>query len=98
MLQTLFDMFKGLGSIFYKEIIQISRDPLTLVLMLVIPMIQLTVFGYAINTDVRNIKTAVYDLDHRRESREITDLFAGGSAAFLLFGGALSALWFRRVP
>jgi Ca-activated chloride channel homolog len=37
-------------------------------------------------------------LGHRRESREITDLFAGGSAAFLVFGGALSALWFRRVP
>lgn len=37
-------------------------------------------------------------LGHRRESREITDLFAGGSAAFLLFGGALSAFWFRRVP
>ncbi len=37
-------------------------------------------------------------LGHRRESREITDLFAGGSAAFLLCGGALSALWFRRVP
>jgi Ca-activated chloride channel family protein len=37
-------------------------------------------------------------LGHRRESREITDLFAGGSAAFLFFGGALSALWFRRVP
>jgi Ca-activated chloride channel family protein len=37
-------------------------------------------------------------LGHRRESREITDLFAGGSAAFLVVGGALSALWFRRVP
>jgi Ca-activated chloride channel family protein len=37
-------------------------------------------------------------LGHRREKREITDLFAGGSAAFLVFGGALSALWFRRVP
>ncbi|HEU5278048.1 MAG TPA: VWA domain-containing protein [Gaiellaceae bacterium] len=37
-------------------------------------------------------------LGHRRESREITDLFAGGSAAFLLVGGALSTLWFRRVP
>lgn len=37
-------------------------------------------------------------LGRRRENREITDLFAGGSAAFLLFGGALSALWFRRVP
>jgi Ca-activated chloride channel family protein len=37
-------------------------------------------------------------LGHRRESREITDLFAGGSAALLLAGGALSALWFRRLP
>jgi Ca-activated chloride channel family protein len=37
-------------------------------------------------------------LGHRRESREISNLFAGGSAALLLFGGALSALWFRRVP
>ncbi|MBI3650164.1 MAG: ABC transporter permease [Acidobacteria bacterium] len=68
-------MFKGFGSVFYKEIIQISRDPLTLVLMLVIPMIQLTVFGYAINTDVRNIKTAVYDLDQRREARELLAAF-----------------------
>jgi Ca-activated chloride channel family protein len=37
-------------------------------------------------------------LGSRRESREISDLFAGGSAALLVFGGALSALWFRRVP
>ena len=37
-------------------------------------------------------------LGHRRQSREVTDLFAGGSAALLLVGGALSALWFRRVP
>jgi Ca-activated chloride channel family protein len=37
-------------------------------------------------------------LGRRRQTREITDLFAGGSAALLLAGGALSALWFRRVP
>jgi Ca-activated chloride channel homolog len=37
-------------------------------------------------------------LGNRKQSREITDFFAGGSAALLLFGGALSALWFRRVP
>jgi Ca-activated chloride channel family protein len=37
-------------------------------------------------------------LGTREESREVGDYFAGGAAAFLLAGGALSALWFRRVP
>ncbi len=37
-------------------------------------------------------------LGSHEQSREISDYFAGGSAALLFFGGALSALWFRRVP
>lgn len=37
-------------------------------------------------------------LGHHRQSREISDFFAGGSAALMLVGGALSALWFRRIP
>jgi Ca-activated chloride channel family protein len=36
-------------------------------------------------------------LGHRTTSREVTDIFAGGSAALLLVGAALSTLWFRRV-
>jgi Ca-activated chloride channel family protein len=36
-------------------------------------------------------------LGHRTSSREVTDLFAGGSATLLLVGAALSTLWFRRV-
>lgn len=68
-------MFRGFGSIFYKEMIQISRDPLTLVLMLMLPMLQLLIFGYAINTTVRNISTVVYNLDQGRDSRELLDSF-----------------------
>ncbi len=37
-------------------------------------------------------------LGHRDKVREVTDVFAGGSAALLLAGGLMSALWFRRVP
>jgi Ca-activated chloride channel family protein len=37
-------------------------------------------------------------LGERKERREMTDVFAGGAAALLLAGGALSFLWLRRVP
>ena len=37
-------------------------------------------------------------IGHKRESREMTDFFAGGAALLLLAGGALSAAWFRRFP
>jgi Ca-activated chloride channel family protein len=37
-------------------------------------------------------------LGSKKQSREITDAFAGGAVVLLLAGGALSALWFRRVP
>ena len=37
-------------------------------------------------------------LGHKTVSREISDVFAGGSAVLLLIGGTMSALWFRRVP
>lgn len=68
-------MFRGFGSVFYKELIQIGRDPLTLMLMLIVPMLQLLLFGYAINTDVRDVRTVVYNLDPGRESRELIAAF-----------------------
>jgi Ca-activated chloride channel homolog len=53
-------------------------------------------------TDADGLKNVYEDLGSRlgtrKESREIGDWFAGGAAAFLLAGGAMSALWFRRAP
>ncbi len=56
-------------SIAWKELIQVRRDRLTMGMMVGIPVIQLLLFGYAINTDVRHIATVVYDQDHSAESR-----------------------------
>ena len=59
----------GFWSIVGKEVTQIRRDPTTLVFALMIPIIQLIMFGFAIDQDVRHIPTAVVDLDRTRESR-----------------------------
>lgn len=48
-----------LGAIIKKEVLQLSRDRLTFGMIFGLPIIQILLFGYAINTDVRNLKTAV---------------------------------------
>jgi ABC-2 type transport system permease protein len=56
----------------WKELIQLRRDRLTIGMMFVIPMMQLLLFGYAIDTDVRHMPTVVYDADHTTDSRDLT--------------------------
>jgi len=57
-------------AIAWKELIQLRRDRPTLAMMAALPVMQLMLFGYAINTDVRNIPTVVFDQDHSAESRD----------------------------
>ena len=57
-------MNSRLISIIRKEFIQIFRDPRTLVLIIVMPMLQLFLLGYAATTDVKNISLAVWDQSH----------------------------------
>lgn len=82
-------MFRGFTSIVYKEAIHILRDPRTLFLMLVIPGLQLTIFGYAIDTDVKHIRTVVYNLDGRQASRDLIDAFVN-SGYFDVIGHEVS--------
>ncbi|MEJ2186254.1 MAG: ABC transporter permease [Gemmatimonadota bacterium] len=56
-----------------KEFRQMFRDPRLKRIIFVAPLIQLVVFGYAVNTDVRNASTFVVDLDHTQESRALMD-------------------------
>ncbi|HTM46761.1 MAG TPA: ABC transporter permease [Polyangiaceae bacterium] len=54
-----------------KELLQLKRDRATLAMMVVLPVMQLLLFGYAINTDVRHIPTVVYDQDQSAGSRDL---------------------------
>jgi ABC-2 type transport system permease protein len=64
-----------LTSLIRKEFIQIIRDPRTLVLILVIPVMQLLLLGYAATNDVRNVPLAVFDQDRGAEARILLDAF-----------------------
>jgi len=90
-----------------KEFIQIVRDPLSLTLAFLMPVLLLFIFGYAITLDVDNLQTAVYDQDNSSESREfLSELVRSGYftvvgypsnpdeiTAFLDKGTARLAVW-----
>jgi ABC-2 type transport system permease protein len=58
-----------------KEFIHIIRDPRTLVVMFVMPLMQLILLGYAATSDVRNIPLAVFDQDRSPQSRHLVESF-----------------------
>jgi ABC-2 type transport system permease protein len=66
-------MNSRLLSIIRKEFIQIFRDPRTLGLILVIPIVQLFLLGYAATTDVKNVPLAVWDQSRTPQSRALLD-------------------------
>ena len=67
------DPFRGFGAIFYKETLHVRRDFGTLFFSLIIPLLQMVLLGFGIDTNVRQINTVVYNADGRRESRELLD-------------------------
>ena len=54
-----------------KEFIQIRRDRKMARMLIVAPVVQLILFGYAVTTDIKDVRTVVVDLDHTRQSREL---------------------------
>jgi ABC-2 type transport system permease protein len=56
-------------SIAWKELMQLRRDRLTMGMMLALPVVQLLLFGYAINNDVRHMPTVVWDQDRSAAGR-----------------------------
>jgi ABC-2 type transport system permease protein len=70
-------MFERLRHMLKKEFIHVLRDPRMRAVIIVVPIFQVLLFGYAVTTDVRHIRTAVYDLDNTVESRDLVARFAG---------------------
>jgi len=65
--------FRGFGAVFYKETLHVRRDFATLFFSLIIPILQMFLLGFGIDTNIRQINTVVYNADGRRESRELLD-------------------------
>jgi ABC-2 type transport system permease protein len=68
-------VLERLKAMLIKEFIQVLRDPRMRFVVFVIPAVQTIIFGYAVNTDVRQVATAIYDLDNSSYSREVADRF-----------------------
>lgn len=70
-------MWNRILSIMRKEFIQTLRDPRLVVLLIGPPLLQLILFGYAVNLDVERARTAWMDMDRTPASRELLSEFRG---------------------
>ena len=64
-----------LRALLVKEFIQMRRDRLTFGMMVGLPIIQLLLFGFAINTDVKHLSTIVFDQSLQQEGRDLLSAF-----------------------
>jgi ABC-2 type transport system permease protein len=73
-------LFHGTGAICGKEFIHLRRDRTTVFFALAIPIVQLTFFGFAIDTNIRLIPAAVLDLSRTEDSRRVIERFVAADA------------------
>jgi ABC-2 type transport system permease protein len=79
-MNTLRNWFRGLLPMCRKEFVHLRRDRMTVFFALAIPILQMMMFGFAIDTNVRRVPTAVLDLSHSEESRRIIEQFVAADA------------------
>jgi len=84
-------MFGRLAAVMGKEFRHIIRDPRSLVIIFLMPIVMTFLYGYAMNLDVRNIPFGVVDHDRSPASRELLETFLS-SGQFVLEGRYSSAL------
>ena len=69
------ESFDRIWQLIVKEFIQVLRDPRARFSLIAPPIVQMLIFGYAASFEVRHVTTAVVDLDHSQESRELVPRF-----------------------
>jgi len=67
---------RRVGALIGKEVRELVRDPITLWLALLMPLVMLFLFGYAVTLDVKGVSIGVYDEDRSPASRELAARFA----------------------
>jgi ABC-2 type transport system permease protein len=70
---------KKLRAVAVKEVRQILRDPLSLVMLLGLPAFMLVLYGFALNFDVRHVPLAVQDEDRSTSSRDLIATFVNST-------------------
>jgi ABC-2 type transport system permease protein len=70
------DRPRRLRTLVKKEFIQIRRDRRILPILIIMPVLQLIILGYAVSSDIKHLAVAVCDLDRTAESRALLDRFA----------------------
>lgn len=58
-----------------KEMTQIGRDPRSLLIVILMPLVQLLIYGYAVNLDVKHVPLCVYDQDGSQTSQDLLKRF-----------------------
>jgi ABC-2 type transport system permease protein len=78
-------MFRRVFSLIRKELLHIRRDPRTLAIMIVMPLVMLILLGYAATTDIEHLRTAVYDADKTPQSRDLIEAYQASNYFDMVF-------------
>lgn len=79
-----------IGALVRKEFAHLLRDPRALVLVLLLPVLELVMFAWAISFDVRDVPTVVVDADHSAASRAYVQQYSAGG--FFSVEGSVASL------
>lgn len=71
--ETIRGMFWGFHAVMTKEWIEILNDKFTVAIILIIPIIQMTIYGFGVSFEVRQVPTVIFDQDLRPQSSILLD-------------------------